>query len=110
MAALEMRRRLISVNQKLESLNFSHLRHGIGIHTGQVLAANIGGLDRLSYALVGDSVNIASRIQELNKKFGTDILVSETTRAAIGNEFDLVEIETTALRGRSHPIRIFAIK
>jgi class 3 adenylate cyclase len=108
-AALEMRQRLISVNEKLESRNFARLRHGIGIHTGQVLAANIGGLDRLSYALVGDSVNVASRIQELNKKFGTDILISETTRATIGKEFDLVEIETTTLRGRSEHIKIFSV-
>ena len=108
-AALEMRQRLISVNEKLESLNFARLSHGIGIHTGQVLAANIGGLDRLSYALVGDSVNVAARIQELNKKFGTDILISETTRAIIGKEFNLVEIETTALRGKSEPIKIFAV-
>ncbi|UCF91683.1 MAG: hypothetical protein JSW39_25990 [Desulfobacterales bacterium] len=109
-AALEMRARLEVVNRKLASLSSVRLSHGIGIHTGQVLAANIGGFDRLSYALVGDSVIVAARIQELNKNFKTDILISESTKAAIGPEFDLKEIETTTLRGRSQPLKIYALK
>ena len=108
-AALEMRLRLESVNNKLRSQNYAPLRHGIGIHTGQALAANIGGLNRLSYALVGDSVIVASRIQQLNKKYETDILISESTQAAIGRDFNLKEIETTTLTGRTQPIRIFKV-
>jgi adenylate cyclase len=108
-AALEMRQGLERVNHKLQQRNYEPLSHGIGIHTGQVLAANIGGLDRLSYAMVGDSVNVASRIQELNKNFGTDILISEATRVTIGKDFVLEELEATELRGKSEPIRIFAV-
>jgi adenylate cyclase len=108
-AAIEMHQRLEVVNHKLESLNCAPLCHGIGVHTGQVLAANIGGFDRLSYALIGDSVNVASRIQELNKKFMTDILISESTRTAIGREVDFQQIEATTLKGKSQPIRIFTV-
>ena len=61
-AALEMRARLDAVNDRLKKQGHAALRHGIGIHTGQVVAANIGSPDRLSYALVGDTVNLASRI------------------------------------------------
>ena len=84
-AALEMRKQLDCVNKKLKSEGFEELRHGIGIHSGKVTAANIGSPDRLSYSLSGLTVNLASRIQNLNKKFGTDILISETTVDQIGN-------------------------
>lgn len=61
-AALEMNTRLDSVNRTLALKNYPPLAHGIGIHTGMVLAANIGSPERLSYALVGDTVNLASRL------------------------------------------------
>jgi class 3 adenylate cyclase len=108
--ALEMRQRLERVNQNLKSRNYPLLRHGIGIHTGQVLAANIGSLDRLSYALVGDSVNVASRIQEQTKKYQTDILISASTESLLGQEFNLYNLDLTTLKGKSEPIRLFALK
>ena len=75
-AALDMRRRLAAWNAARERAGKIPLRHGIGIHTGSVLAGNIGSAERHSYALVGDPVNLASRIQSLTKEFGSDILVS----------------------------------
>ena len=67
-AALEMRRRLAAWNAARARRGQAPLRNGIGIHTGTVLAGNIGSADRLSYALVGDAVNLASRIQGLTKE------------------------------------------
>ena len=80
-AAITMRGRLKIVNHNLTHQGYAPLRHGIGIHTGEVLAGNIGGGDRLSYSLVGDTVNLASRLQGLNKQFGTEIIVSGQTLA-----------------------------
>ena len=77
-AALEMRQRL-PLERGRETAG-GPPPHGIGIHTGTVLAGNIGGAERLSYALVGDPVNLASRIQGLTKDFEVDILVSGATR------------------------------
>ena len=62
-AAREMRHRLHTVNRTLEQAGYPGLSHGIGIDTGLVLAANIGSPDRLSYTLVGDTVNVASGLQ-----------------------------------------------
>ncbi len=87
-AALEMSRRLHAVNRTLEERGQPPLSHGIGIHTGKVLAASIGSPNRLSYALVGDTVNTASRLQNLNKEFGTEIIISEATRKVLKGKYD----------------------
>lgn len=108
-AAREMRHRLQAVNLALEQAGYPRLSHGIGIHTGQVLAANIGSPDRLSYALVGDTVNMASRLQELNKEFNTEIILSGATRERINGEFSLRELPPTQVKGKSVPIRIFTL-
>jgi adenylate cyclase len=79
-AALEMRARLEGLNTRRAAAGKPPLRNGIGIHTGTVLAGSIGSSERSSYALVGDAVNLASRIQGLNKELGTEILVSDATR------------------------------
>ncbi len=78
-AALKMRKRLVSLNDRLKRAEVGTLRHGIGIHTGEVVAANIGSPDRKSYALVGSTVNLASRVQNANKALSTDILITSAT-------------------------------
>jgi adenylate cyclase len=108
-AALEMRHRLYSVNLAVEQAGYPRLAHGIGIDTGQVLAANIGSPDRLSYTLVGDTVNVASRLQELNKEFNTEIILSGDTRARVNGDFPLKELPATRVKGKSESIRIFSL-
>ena len=70
-AGLEMNRRLKRINEILADKNWPKLMHGIGIHTGKAIAANIGSPNRLSYLLVGDTVNLASRLQSLTKEVTT---------------------------------------
>jgi adenylate cyclase len=108
-AALEMKRRLKAVNDDLASKGYPALAHGIGIHTGKVLAANIGSPDRLSYALVGDTVNLASRLQGLNKELGTDILLSAATRSRINGSFSFREWPATKVKGKREEVKIFSI-
>ena len=108
-AALEMKRRLKAVNEDLASRGYPPLAHGIGIHTGDVLAANIGSPDRLSYALVGDTVNLASRLQSLNKELGTDIIVSAATRCRINGTFSFKEWPATKVKGKQEEVKIFSI-
>ena len=108
-AALEMRRRLRAVNRGLEEKGQPSLSHGIGIHTGKVLAASIGSPSRLSYALVGDTVNTASRLQGLNKEFGTEIIISETTRKLLKGNYPLKPLPATRLKGKEERIEIFSV-
>ena len=108
-AALEMRRRLAAWNAARLATGKVPLRNGIGIHTGTVLAGTIGSSERLSYALVGDPVNLASRIQSLNKEFGTDVLVSGATRARLNGVFNLRPLPAVRVKGKSAEVEVYAL-
>ncbi len=109
-AALEMRTRLSQVNLSLANQGFPPLRHGIGLHTGKVVAANIGSTQRLSYAMVGETVNIASRIQDLNKDFDTDILVSEAVRQGLGREsIEMKPLAPVTVKGVREPLHLYSL-
>jgi class 3 adenylate cyclase len=81
----------------------------IGISTGAVIGGSIGAGQRLSFTLLGDTVNLAARLEKLNKDHGTSILVAETTCAGCGTEFVFKPLGSTAVRGRSASIAIFTI-
>ncbi len=108
-AALDMRTRLSQVNLQLVNQGFPSLRHGIGLHAGKVVAANIGSSQRLSYALVGETVNIASRIQELNKDFDTDILISDAVRQGLRRSIQMSPLSPAPVKGVGEPLDLFSI-
>jgi adenylate cyclase len=108
-AAIEMRARLRAWNAARGESGRPPLRNGIGIHTGIVLAGNIGSADRLSYALVGDPVNLASRLQGLTKELGADILVSGSTRARIDADLPLRPLPAVRVKGRTAEVPVYAL-
>ena len=109
-AALEMRKRLSQVNLALSKQGYPPLRHGIGLHSGRVLAANIGSPQRLSYTMVGETVNIASRIQNLNKDFDTDILLSDVVRQQSDHPGGMCPLEPVSVKGIRAPLQLFSIE
>jgi len=106
-AALEMRERLARLIARRVETGRPPLRHGIGIHTGTVLAGNIGSAERLTYALVGDPVNLASRIQALTKEAGTDILLSEATRNRLAGRVGLEALPAVRVKGKSVEVGVY---
>jgi class 3 adenylate cyclase len=82
----------------------------IGINTGTVIGGTIGAGDRLSYTLLGDAVNTAARLQELNKQHGTRILVTAATRAGAGTQFRFRTIGELPIRGRSARLVVHAVE
>jgi len=108
-AAMDMRDHLSRVNLKLSKQGYPPLRHGIGLHTGKVVAANIGSSQRLSYALVGETVNIASRIQELNKDLDTDILISKAVHNGANKKIGMHPLKSISVKGISDPLHLFCL-
>jgi len=109
-AALEMTHKMAQVNEDLHKRGFEPLRHGIGVHSGDVVAANIGSPNRLSYAMVGDTVILASRLQGLNKIHGTEVIVSAATCALVDGPFSFKKLPPTEIKGISRAIDIFTIE
>jgi adenylate cyclase len=112
-AGLEMTRRLIGLNKQFEERGWPGLRHGIGIHTGEALAANIGSPDRLSYLFIGDTVNLASRLQSLTKEVGAEMILSADTFARLSesdqNAVELTKISSISVKGKTLPVDIYKV-
>lgn len=109
-AALEMRAALVRMNETRTAEGLTPVKIGVGLHSGEVIAGNVGlESHKLEYTVLGDTVNVASRIEGLTKELGTDVLVSESTVAAAGPDVQTIEMPEATLRGRQSPIRVFGL-
>lgn len=109
LAGLEIEEAVNRLNQRWLSENRDPLKTRIGINTGISLIGNFGSSDRFNYTAVGDSVNLASRLEGLNKLYGSEIIVSETTVVGAGNGFIFRPLDLVAVKGRQKSVRIFQL-
>jgi len=110
-AALAMRAALEQFNARRREQGAVEVRHGIGIHSGNVLAGNVGSEQRKTYSMLGDTVNLASRLQTLNKQLDTTILISgETRRRVVQTDLSLRSMGNHAIRGKSESVDVYAVE
>jgi class 3 adenylate cyclase len=106
-AALACSVELDKMNQNAMTSRGQILSHRIGLNSGQALVGNIGSRRRFNYTVMGDSVNLASRLEGANKHFGTSILAAESTVSLTGEIFVWREIDAIRVKGRSTIVRIY---
>jgi adenylate cyclase len=109
LSALAMTETLGKLNERWSSEGLPPLRMGVGIHTGEVFAGNVGRAGKVKYAVVGDTVNLASRVEGLNKEMGTTMLVTEATYRAAGLELEVKDRGLVSVKGREEPVRVYEV-
>ncbi|HTR53281.1 MAG TPA: adenylate/guanylate cyclase domain-containing protein [Kofleriaceae bacterium] len=108
-AARDMRRELVELNRHRELEGKPAIKIGIGIHTGNVAAGMLGGQLQSEYTIIGDAVNVASRIEGLTKEHAVDVLISETTWAQLGDGIPARRVGDAPIRGRKEPVVLYAL-
>ena len=127
LAALDMRKALVAVNEDFAQAGLPQLSFGIGIHTGPVFAGTIGAASRMEYTVIGDTVNTASRMESLCKTYKKDLLISEAAAKRIGDGigtgtsaaglngdtqngsggFSLSFLDETEIRGKEEKMKLY---
>jgi len=109
--AIEMLNVLKEQNPKQTAKGNPEIKIGIGINTGKVIWGTIGSESRMESAVIGDTVNLASRMQSLNKEYKTQILISDSTYADLRNvnKFNIKEVDTVKVKGKTQPTTVYEI-
>jgi adenylate cyclase len=108
-AALEMRRALRRYNLDRQALGLEPIENGIGITKGDAISGNIGSEQRMDYTVIGDTVNIASRLEGLTKNYDQKILVNEDVYLEIKDKIPCVDLGFAHVKGKGGEVHVYGI-
>jgi class 3 adenylate cyclase/CHASE2 domain-containing sensor protein len=107
--ALQMQAGLDGLNAVWQARGLPTFRMGVGIHTGSVFAGNVGAPRRMKYTVVGDAVNVAARLEGLNKELQTTVLITGETYAAIGDKAKVKDCGELKVKGRHQAVKVYEV-
>ena len=110
LAAIEIQKELEILNNKWEKENKPMLKTRIGVHYGKAVVGNIGSLQRMNYTIIGDSVNIAARLEAINKNYNTYIMISQEVQSKIKGNFKTEFVDSIKLKGKNNITNIYTLK
>lgn len=108
-AMLDFDKIMADLNKEFQAMGLPDIDIGVGINTGECSVGNMGSLKRLAYSCVGDSVNLASRLEGQTKAYGVRNLIGSATAAAARDHFACIELDAVAVKGRTQPETIFTV-
>jgi adenylate cyclase len=109
-AAIDMVKELGELNRSWAARGMAQLDIGVGINSGDMIAGNIGSSAIMSYTVIGDNVNLGSRLESLNKDYRTRIIISEATRTRLTNRYDVRPLGDVTVKGKSTAVAIYELK
>lgn len=109
LAALENQKKLESLREEWKKKGLPPLHVRIGLNTGDAIVGNMGSETRFDYTVMGDNVNLASRLEGIGKQYGTQIIISESTHEKVKDDFVCRELDLIRVKGKERPVRIFEL-
>ncbi|MEK9870133.1 MAG: adenylate/guanylate cyclase domain-containing protein [Gammaproteobacteria bacterium] len=108
-SAIDMNKRLVELRQKWETEGSPLINVRMGLNSGPMVVGNMGSVQKLNYTIMGDAVNLASRLEGANKAFGTQMMISETTYQSCASLIDVRELDTIRVVGKSEPVTVYEL-